>query len=98
MATSAYFHFRVWFHANGDSANVEVFYGGLEPELKPDKRSVTEWIKDSFSGCDFCKLFHLEESKAYQIVGLAKLEATDEDERIRIVFSVKQELKDGQLL
>lgn len=93
MMLNAYFYFRVWFHANGDSPDVEVFCGSLEPELKPGERSITERVKDAFSRCDFCKLFHLEKTKPYQIVGLAKLKATDEDEHIRLVFSAKQECK-----
>ncbi len=95
MMLDVYFHFRVWFQVNGDSPEVyyEVYYGGFEPELKPGERSITERVKDAFSRCDFCKLFHLEKTKPYQIVGLAKLKATDEDEHIRLVFSAKQECK-----
>lgn len=99
MVTSAYFRFRVWFHSNGDSANVEIFYEGFEPQLEPKERSVTAWIKESFEGMDFCELFGLDETKSYQIVGEAKLSGeygplSDYDEYVTPISFAKQELKD----
>ena len=103
MISSAYFRFRVWFHAHGDPADVEVFYEGFEPQLEPKERSVTEWIKESFGNMDFCELFGLDETKAYQIVGEAKLSGEynylgDYDEAVTPISFEKQELKDGGLL
>lgn len=69
MSNRAEFNFRIYVHPEGgDLAEIETWYQGLR-DLS--RRSVEEWAQMSLCDQDFYKLFDLDKTKHWQVVGKA---------------------------
>lgn len=67
------FEFRVWVHPeDGDAAEIEVWFQGLEP-TESGKCHVSDWARESLCNEDFHDLFDLDKNKHWQVVGKGTL-------------------------
>lgn len=73
MSDKVAFSFRIWVHPeDGDSADIEVWYQGLEPtDLR--KVHIADWARESLWNEDFYRLFDLDRTKHWQVVGKATI-------------------------
>lgn len=97
--STANFYFRIWFHPD-DVPEIETWFQGLECDRC---HNVSNWVQSSFSEEDFEKLFDLDISKHWQIVGTAKIRGSHDyygeyDEEIDIIEFSKQEVSEDNAI
>lgn len=91
------FNFRVWVHPeDGDQADIEVWYQGFEP-TNIREVSVADWARESLGYEDFYRLFDLDRTKHWQVVGKATLRSHNDyyggyDEDLDIIEFEKAEV------
>lgn len=93
------FRFRVWLYPSDDdfgSWEVHTWSDGLDP-VSPGSRSIAEWAEESMRESDLHRLFGLDQSKFWQVVGEGKICCWEDrdgefDEDIDIIKCESQEV------